>query len=198
MWIGLEICFGGLQSQERHEFQWLTRCSTNRKANRLPCHSGLSYLLNITPTNPFQDPTSAPTPTTLADLNTTATSLQTETTSLRAREKALKASLATLTSTPSTGDLQRGVSALEREKADLEARLGPLRAGTTALVSKKEMETVEGEVKRWERVEARRRRIREEMWAVVRDVLPEGTDVGDVMVSFCCLVGFVVDVVCFA
>ncbi len=69
-----------------------------------------------------------------------------------------------------------------------------MRAGTTALVSKKEMETVDGEVKRWERVESRRRRIREEMWAVVRDVLPEGTDVGDVMVSFCCLVGFVVDV----
>lgn len=61
-------------------------------------------------------------------------------------------------------------------------RLAPLRAGDTKPISEHEKRELDGELGRWRAVEGRRKFIRESMWGVVRDVLPEDRSVAGVRV----------------
>ena len=51
-------------------------------------------------------------------------------------------------------------------------------------ISREEKAAVDAEVKRWRGLEGKRRKISVELWGVVRDLVPEGVEVGDVRVSF--------------
>lgn len=53
-------------------------------------------------------------------------------------------------------------------------------------VTEEEVLALEGELRMWKGVEGRRMRIREEMWGVVRDGLPEGKGEDEVRVSLLC------------
>jgi len=55
-----------------------------------------------------------------------------------------------------------------------------LKRGTATKVEKSEVERAEGEWRKWRGVCGRRREIVREMWGVIEEVLPEGTEKGEV------------------
>lgn len=75
------------------------------------------------------------------------------------------------------------INILEAEKVELMDRLRPLQEGNAKPVDEEHRADLERESAKWRVVEGRRRRIREEMWRVVREMLPEGQDEADLRVS---------------
>lgn len=81
--------------------------------------------------------------------------------------------------------LRDAVARLEREHADLAARLEALRrGGGTPRVSAADREAADRELRWWASAEKARRRIVGEMWATIADVAGQcGKDVGALKVS---------------
>jgi len=98
-----------------------------------------------------------------------------ETVSLATTARTLRTHLAALTSAPSTAALVDTVSLLHAEKAALEARLAPLRAGAVKPVNEQEREMVDKEVRKWKKIEGGRRKITREVWNTIKDFC-EGKD----------------------
>ncbi|KAF2835808.1 homologous-pairing protein-like protein 2 [Patellaria atrata CBS 101060] len=112
-------------------------------------------------------------PDDLAVMDATIVALRDETTNLRATEKSLKTSLSTLQATLSTTDLRAAVSTLETERTEILGRLEGLRSGSAKPIDEKEKQDVEDEVRKWESLERKRKKIREEMWGFLCESLPE-------------------------
>lgn len=72
---------------------------------------------------------------------------------------------------------------METERTEILARLTALRAGTVQPVSKEEKEEVDNQVKIWDKVAARRKRIVKDMWGQILDNLPEGMQAAELRVS---------------
>lgn len=64
---------------------------------------------------------------------------------------------------------------MHAEKAALEARLAPLRAGAVKPVNEQEREMVDKEVRKWKKIEGGRRKITREVWNTIKDFC-EGKD----------------------
>ena len=90
--------------------------------------------------------------------------------------KDLKAQLAALNGTLSTADLFQSLSSIEAEKTTLVQRLKSLSEGDVKPVDQTRALELEAELAKWKGIEMRRRKIRDEMWKIVRDLIPEGHD----------------------
>lgn len=84
----------------------------------------------------------------------------------KANEKLLRASLIAVNATQSTDDLRACVIALESEKKEVLARLGPLRSGSVTPVSTSEKDEVDRAWKVWSRTAATRKRIGLDLWGL--------------------------------
>ena len=117
--------------------------------------------------------------TTLAD---NLTEMKNEINSLRAEEKTLKTKLSALLGTQTTSELQESIAIRQVELTELKARLDPLRSGSVAPVNVKVKEKIDNELSHWEAAAKRRKKIRDEMWALIKDALPEELNAEDIMV----------------
>ena len=113
------------------------------------------------------------TPEQLAALDTTINNLRTETSTLQATAKTLRGTLGTLNATLSTADLVSSMTGLKEEKAEIVRRLETLKAGKAKKVTKKEMDAVDDEMKKWTGVARRREKIVNDMWRLIEDALPD-------------------------
>lgn len=93
--------------------------------------------------------------------------LRDETTALKVEEKELRSSLREGASQVPLPELKASVTALEEEKAGLEARLEKLKDGGLKPVSVEDREKVNVEYKRWLKCAGNRRKIRTEMWKTI-------------------------------
>ncbi|KAK4979674.1 hypothetical protein LTR66_010382 [Elasticomyces elasticus] len=123
----------------------------------------------------LQSPADAATPEDLADLDAEIQRLRNETVASRADEKTLKTALATLSTTVSLSDLRASVQLLEAERHEMTARLTLLRSGSAKPIVAGEKARVDAEMRRWGRAAAARKGIKNSLWALVCDNLPEGT-----------------------
>ncbi len=89
----------------------------------------------------------------------------------KANEKLLKANLHAVNATLSTADLHASVTALELEKKEILARLGPLRSGSVKPVSPEEKAEVEKAWTQWSRMANIRKKICMEFWAYCTEEL---------------------------
>lgn len=110
----------------------------------------------------------------LAAMDQEITSLHEAIATAKVEEKALKAQLVSLQATMSTQDLRGGLAALETEKQEVLARLGPLRAGIVRPVPPKERAAVDQAWKVWNQQANIRKKICLEVWACVTEEMPEG------------------------
>lgn len=101
----------------------------------------------------------------------------------KANEKSLKASLIAFNATMSVGYFRTSVIALESEKKEFLARLGPLRAGTVKPVSTEEKYEVEKAWREWSRKATVRRKICMELWDFCTEEMQEGKTREDLWVG---------------
>lgn len=92
----------------------------------------------------------------------------------KANEKLLRANLMAVKATLSTADLRASVVALEFEKKEILARLGPLRSGSVKPVSPEEKAEVDRTWNDWSRKANIRKKICMEFWAHCTDGLEGG------------------------
>ncbi|KAF2459271.1 homologous-pairing protein-like protein 2 [Lineolata rhizophorae] len=123
-----------------------------------------------------QDPSETASSEELASLASRIKELQTETAAFKAEEKTLRTSLTATNATLPTCDLRAAVASCETEMQDLSSRLTSIRSGTIRPVSAKEKNGVEAEVRKWEGIEKRRKRISDELWGLIAENVPEGTE----------------------
>ena len=151
-------------------------------------HETLQIINRAAPQDPNED-LSPEAITTLAD---TLAEIKGEINSLRTEERSLKAKLAALLGTQTTSELRDSIAAREAELTQLRARLEPLRSGTVAPVNVEVKVKVDGELARWEAAAKGRKKIRDEMWAFIKDALPDDVNAEEVKVwcrsslLFCC------------
>ncbi|KAI9703988.1 MAG: hypothetical protein M1820_005770, partial [Bogoriella megaspora] len=122
----------------------------------------------------IQDPSDAATAEELAALDAQTESFRSSTAALRAEEKTLRSAVTSLSTTVSTSELCSCISNLEAQKQEMSARLEMLKGGTVKPVSQEAREKIETDVRMWEKIERNRRKIRKELWSIVREGLPEG------------------------
>ncbi|KAL8735598.1 MAG: hypothetical protein Q9166_000767 [cf. Caloplaca sp. 2 TL-2023] len=91
----------------------------------------------------------------------------------RGYERLLKATLVSLNATSSSNDLHANIIALEIEKEELTERLEDFRSGKVKPVPLKEKERVDKALDDWTRKANSRKQIFMDLWAIVRDELPE-------------------------
>ncbi|KAF2400074.1 Tat binding protein 1-interacting [Trichodelitschia bisporula] len=116
------------------------------------------------------------TPEHLTSLDAALRDAQAEIAELKSRHKVLTAQLATLSKAVPLAELQARNEALVEEKEGLERRIERLRMGAVGPVREGEREEIDRELKRVERVVARRKGIVREMWAVISEAVGEGKE----------------------
>ncbi|USP73201.1 aaa-domain-containing protein [Curvularia clavata] len=123
--------------------------------------------------NPVKDAADTCTTEQLAALDARISDLHAQTAALNANAKTLRATLAELNSTLSTADLVAGVSALEKEKEEIEQRLDGLGKGKARLVTAEEREAINMTWKKSIKVAKNREKIVRDMWKIIADNLPD-------------------------
>ncbi|WEW60390.1 hypothetical protein PRK78_005875 [Emydomyces testavorans] len=123
----------------------------------------------------IQDPADEVTAEQLATIDQEIEDMRNQVTSAKSREKLLRAELATLNARVSSSELREQVTAFEKEKGRLLARVAPLKdsAADTRTVSAEEKAGVEKERRTWQKHVAVRKKICQEMWMRCVEVLPE-------------------------
>ena len=112
----------------------------------------------------LQDSSDSVGPDDLAAMDQEIHDLQEAIATAKANEKLLRANLIAVNATQSTDDLRACVIALESEKNEILARLGPLRSGSVMPVSTTEKDEVDKAWKRWSRTAGVRKRIGLDLW----------------------------------
>jgi 26S proteasome regulatory subunit (ATPase 3-interacting protein) len=100
--------------------------------------------------------------------------------------KRLKAELSSLSSELKVDQLRELVAQLESEKAQLTARLEPLRNGTVHAVSEEEREATQSFLAYWAKRANQRRKIVKEVWTIIAEGMgnAEGVDIGALKVRY--------------
>ena len=122
----------------------------------------------------IQDPNDAMSLEDLAAMDAEIATLRETIAAGKANEKLLRASLVSVTATMSSEELRDTVAQLEREKKEILARLGPLRAGNVKPVLPEEKEAVQKEWKEWSKKAGVRKKICMELWEMCTEVVEEG------------------------
>ena len=131
----------------------------------------------------IQDPNDALCLDDLAVMDKEITSLRDEIATLRSNEKLLRSNLASVNATMSTAELRFHVQSLLSEKAEVMARLDPLRKGDVKPVSAAEKEAINNEWTMWKRKSDMRKKMAMELWAMGTEVVPEDKSKEDIWVS---------------
>ena len=104
--------------------------------------------------------------------------MEAETTRLHDATRALNAEAQELRATLKEGasqvpltEVRASVAALEQNQAEMTARLTKLRSGNVQPVSAEERDKVNAEHRKWQRTAAARKKIRNELWRVIQDLL---------------------------
>ncbi|KAF3005169.1 hypothetical protein E8E13_010614 [Curvularia kusanoi] len=118
----------------------------------------------------LQDPNDAVTSEQLTEYDNRIRTLKDQTADLENVAKTLRTTLASLNSSLSTADMLSSITSLEREKAEIMARLDSLRAGHAEKVTPEEREKVEREWRVMKGVSARREKIAKEFWKTVEEM----------------------------
>jgi len=79
---------------------------------------------------------------------------------------------------------------MEAEKEEITARLVNLKSGDIKPMRKEEKETIDVDLRKWERIAFNRSKIVNDMWGSVLDALPEGVNAADLRVGPACVLGF--------
>ncbi|KAL9637309.1 MAG: hypothetical protein Q9164_002271 [Protoblastenia rupestris] len=116
----------------------------------------------------------------LAAMDKEITSLRDEVATLKSNEKLLRSNLASVNATMSTAELRSHVQSLLSEKAEVLARLGPLRKGDVKPVSAAEKEAINYEWTIWKRRSEMRKKMAMELWAMGTEVVPEDKSKEDI------------------
>ena len=122
------------------------------------------------------------------------TNLKDEINALRTNEKSLRTSLSTLLASQTTSGLRDSVAALEARHVELTSRLKSLKAGTVAPVDKEAKETIKNNLACWESIAQKRKKIRDNIWGLIKDALPEDVNAQELKVCmmtvgyWCCVV----------
>lgn len=116
-------------------------------------------------------------------MDTRTQELREETTILNATLKTLRSTYTSLNSTLSTADLRDAVTVMESERVQILERLALLRSGAVQPVSKDEKVKVDKDFKVWDSTASARKRIVNEMWAMLSDSCPDVTAAAAMRVS---------------
>lgn len=92
---------------------------------------------------------------------------------LKSDEKLLRASLRDHTSLTPLPELKASVASLQQEKEALRTRLAKLKDGDVKPITPEEREKVAVAHCKWKKKVASRRRIRDELWKIIADVVGE-------------------------
>lgn len=122
----------------------------------------------------IQDPNDAMSLEDLAAMDAEIATLRETIATGKANEKLLRASLVSVNATMSSEELRDTVAQLEREKKEILARLGPLRAGNVKPVLAEEKEAVQKEWRKWSKKAGVRKKICMELWDLCSEVTEEG------------------------
>ena len=112
-------------------------------------------------------------------METETSRLKDATTALKAEEKELRLALRSGASEVPLPELKASVTALDKEKAELGARLAKLTSGSVKPVSLEEREKVNVEYKKWKKTAEGRKKIRFDMWKEIEGNI-EKEKVGEV------------------
>ena len=85
--------------------------------------------------------------------------------------------------TQTTNELQGSIAARETELNEVQSRLEPLRSGTVTAVSIEAKERIDKELAYWEIAAKKRKKIRDEIWALIKDALPEDLNAQELKVK---------------
>ena len=97
--------------------------------------------------------------------------LRDETDAFKAEEKELRLALREGASQVPLPELRASVTALEKQKAEMTARLAKLQDGNVKPVSLEEREKVNAEHRKWQKTADARRKIRTELWKEIEGVI---------------------------
>lgn len=122
----------------------------------------------------LQDPGDAASSEDLAAMDKELLDLREAIATAKANEKLLRAKLVTVNATMSPEDIQAGIITLESEKKELQARLGPLIAGSVKPVSLEEKDEVDRAWKGWSKKAKVRKSLCMDLWALCTEEMPEG------------------------
>ncbi|KAL9000820.1 MAG: hypothetical protein Q9169_000574 [Polycauliona sp. 2 TL-2023] len=92
----------------------------------------------------------------------------------RCCQRILKAGLASLNAADKSDDIHSNITILELEKEELSIRLKGFRTGKILPVTAEEKKTADQQLQHWAGEAASRRRMFMELWAMVKEFLPEG------------------------
>lgn len=79
--------------------------------------------------------------------------------------------------------MQDSIAARETELRELQSRLEPLRSGTVVPASVEAKEKIDKELAYWECVVKKRKKIRDDVWALIKDALPEDLNAQEIKVN---------------
>ncbi|KAL8659139.1 MAG: hypothetical protein Q9226_000603 [Calogaya cf. arnoldii] len=108
------------------------------------------------------------------DMEAQIKQLQEQVRTARGYQRLLKANLASLNAASTSDDVRANVTALELEKEELSIRLEDLCTGRITAVTAEEKDVVEQTLQHWITKADARKHMFMELWAIVRDVIPEG------------------------
>ncbi|KAI4272488.1 MAG: hypothetical protein LQ337_005269 [Flavoplaca oasis] len=92
----------------------------------------------------------------------------------RGYQRLLKARLSSLNATSTADDIRANITTLELEKEQLSSRLEDIRTGRLKPVTAEERELADQALQDWVKKADSRKHIFLELWAIARDMMPEG------------------------
>lgn len=92
----------------------------------------------------------------------------------RGYQRLLKARLASLNATSTADDIRANITTLELKKEELSSRLQDIRTGQIKAVRAEERELADQALQDWAKKADSRKQIFLELWAIARDMMPEG------------------------
>ena len=92
----------------------------------------------------------------------------------RGYQRLLKARLSSLNATSTADDIRAKITTLELEKEQLSSQLEDIRTGKITPVTAEEREVADQALQAWAKKADSRKQIFLELWAIARDMMPEG------------------------
>lgn len=106
--------------------------------------------------------------------------LEEDTATLRVKEKTIRLEMREDAAVVPLAEIKTITSDLETERTGLQERLGALREGNRKPLNPGEKEITDAELKRWDSCERSRKKIRDNLFNLLQDMLPEDSKLEDV------------------
>lgn len=113
-------------------------------------------------------------------MNVEIARLHESTVDFKSEERKLRAAIRDGGTVVPIAEIKSAISGLQVEATELEKRLEVLRSGEVKPVDPAERAKVDAEWRTWQVKEKARKKIAKDLWATVRDMMPEGTNAEEV------------------